>query len=291
MSMTLPQLETIIQQAGGGAFALDYANDLLIKVNNVASHQVPAGYLTQFSQSRNAGDLRGRLLEINLVNYFATQNVPLSYEVKQGATSGDVDLLWKTSGADVFIEVKLLGQDQATTQKINEQLMEYGASVSHVDDDTSDVMRLQYTIIDKATLKKFEHPPVKNAINLIAIDVSELQLGSVDAADCVLATLGSARAKDYFGDACARDHVFGLFELKHESNHAEWVERINAKLAGKPHPRNYIHGVIFLFREPKELAALSYDLKACIAWNTNLIPDALANAINGEFIKIIPCEW
>jgi hypothetical protein len=291
VSMTLPQLQTIIQQAGGGAFALDYANDLLVKVNNVANHQVPVGYLSQLSQSRNAGDLRGRLLEINLVNYFFTQNVPLSYEVKQGTTSGDIDLLWKTCGADVFIEVKLLGQDQTTKQKINQQLDEYGVSASQVDDDTSDVMRLQYTIIDKATLKKFQHPPFQNAINLIAIDVSELQLGNVDAADCVLATLGSARAKNYFGHACARDHVFGLFEKDQKSNHDEWVAQINAKLADKPHPRNYIHGVIFLFREPKELAALSYDLKACIAWNTNLISDALASAINVEFHKIIPCGW
>ena len=291
MSMTLPQLQAIIQQAGGGAFALDYANDLLVKVNNVASHQVPVSYLTQFSQSGNAGDLRGRLLEINLVNYFATQNVSLSYDVKQGATSGNVDLLWKTCGADVFIEVKLLGQDQKITQKINTQLDEYGVSASHVDDDTSDVIRLQYAIIDKATLKKFQYPPVQNAINLIAIDVSELQLGNVDAADCVLATLGSARAKDYFGDACARDHVFGLFEKDQKSNHDEWAAKINEKLAVKPHPRNYIHGVIFLFREPKELAALSYDLKACITWNTDLIPDALAVAINVEFHKIIPCVW
>ena len=291
MTMKLSQLQAIIQQAGGRSIAQDFSNELLVKVNNVANHQVPSGYLTQFSQSRNAGDFRGRVLEINIVNYFATQNVPLNYEVKQGAASGNIDLLWKTIEADVYIEVKLLGQNQATTQKINEQLIEYGASVGHVEDDTSDVMRLQYAIIDKATLKKFVYPPIQRAINLIAIDVSELQLGNVDAGDCVLATLGSAKAKSYFGDVCARHHVFGIFEMGHESNHDEWVERINVKLAGKPHPRDYIHGVIFLFREPKDLAALSYDLKSCIAWNTNLIPDHLAKAINVEFHKIIPYGW
>ena len=286
--MKLPQLQTIIQQAGGRSFAMDYAEDLLVKVNNVACHQVPSGYLTQFSQSRNAGDLRGRLLEINLVNYFATRKVSLSYEAKQGSASGDIDLLWTTCGADVYIEVKLLGQDQVTTQEINQQLIEYGVSATHITDDTSDVMRLQYTIIDKATLRKFEYPPITNAINLIAIDVSELQLGSMDAGDCVLATLGSARAKTYFGEVCARDHVFGLFESTPEANQVEWAESINTKLSGNPHPRSYIHGVIFLFREPKELAALSYDLKGCIAWNTNLISDSLARAINDEFYKIIP---
>jgi hypothetical protein len=150
---------------------------------------------------------------------------------------------------------------------------------------------LQYTIIDKATLKKFEHPPIANTINLIAIDVSELQLGSVDAGDCVLATLGSTRAETYFGEVCARDHVLGLFETTPEENQAEWAASINTKLADKPHPRSYIHGVIFLFREPKELAALSYDLKGFIAWNTNLIADSLASAINDEFDKIIPYRW
>ena len=269
---------------------MDYADDLLLKVNNVASHQVPSGYLTQFSQSRNAGDLRGRLLEINLVNYFATRKVSLSYEVKQGAASGDIDLLWATCGANVYIEVKLLGQDQVTTQQINQQLIEYGVSARHIKDDTSDIMRLQYTIIDKATLKKFEYPPITNAINLIAIDVSELQLGSMDAGDCLLATLGSARTKTYFGEVCARDHVLGLFQINPEANQVDWADSIHTKLADKPHPRSYIHGVCFLFREPKELAALSYDLKGFIAWNTNLITDSLASAINDEFSKIIPRE-
>ena len=286
--MKLSELQSIIQQAGGGTFALDYANDLLVKVNNVVSHQVPAGYLTQFSQSGNAGDLRGRILEINLVNYFVAKSVPLSYEVKQGVASGNIDLLWKTCGVDVYIEIKLLGQYQVTTEDINRQLMEYGVSKSYIADDTSDVMRLQYTIIEKAALQKFEYPVIPNAINLIAIDVSELQLGNVDEGDCMLAVLGSARVKSYFGEVCARNHVFGLFENAPEEQHTEWVEKINKKLAGKPHPCNYIHGVIFLFREPKELAALSYDLKACIAWNSNLIPDALASNINNEFHKIIP---
>lgn len=289
--MNLAQLQAIIERSGGASLALDNASDLLVKVNRAATHQTPKNYLTQFSQSRDAGDLRGRSLEINLVDYFATNNVPLRYEVKQGNVTGDVDLLWQTSGVDVYIEVKLLGQDQVTKQKINEQLQAHGVSASHLNDDTYDIMRLQYTIIDKATLKKFEYPPLKKNINLIAIDVSELQLGAVDAADCVLSTLGSVQAVNYFGAPCARPHVCGLFEPDSTNENADWKSLQDLKIAENPHPREYIHGVIFLFREPKELAALSYSLKGCIAWNTSLISSGLAENINVKFHKIIPCGW
>lgn len=145
--------------------------------------------------------------------------------------------------------MKLLGQATA----INE-LMTSGVSICHVADDTKDIMRLQYTIIEKATLKKFQCPPIQNAVNLIAIDVSELQLGNVDVGDCVLATLGSTKTKGYFGKAYERDSVLGLFELCSKTSQFEWAKIINIKLKEEPHPRCYIHGVIFLFREPKELA-------------------------------------
>lgn len=284
IAMDVVTLKKIIQQSGGGLFALDYADDLLTKINRVENHQVPPKYFKQFSQASNDGDLRGRILEINLANYFAIKKVPLSYAVKQGNVSGDIDLLWNTSDTDVYIEVKLLGQ----AREINEQLMTSGVSIYHVADDTKDIMRLQYTIIEKATLKKFQCPPIQNAVNLIAIDVSELQLGNVDVGDCVLATLGSTKTKGYFGEAYERDSVLGLFELDSKKSQSEWDVIMNNKLKSKPHPRYYIHGVIFLFREPKELAALSYDLKACIVWNKNLINDNLSHAINTEFHKIIP---
>lgn len=286
--MNLVQLKAIIRHAGGGSFALDYANDLLVKVRRVIGHQTPAHYLRQFSQTKDAGDLRGRLLEINLIDYFAVKNVPLRYEVKQGKVSGDIDLLWHVNGFDVYIEIKMLGQGQGARQKVDQQLNEFGISVSRIADDTSDVMRIQHAIIEKATLKKFEYPAAEKNINLIALDVSELQLGAVDIADCVLAALGSKSATKYFGEHCGRDHVLGLFESPSKTGYADWATSIDQKLAGNPHPYNYIHGVIFLFREPRELAALSYNLESCIAWNENLIDENLRAQLNGSFHKIIP---
>ncbi len=286
--MNLVQLETIIRQAGGRAFALDYAEALLAKVNRVANHQVPANYLTQFSRSGNEGDLRGRLLEINLINCFAESKVPLTYEVKQGNTSGDIDLLWGLGGINVYIEVKLLRVAQEIRSSFDAQLVASGISAGHVGDEIYDVMRLQYTLIDEATTVKFQYPPLANNINLIAIDVSELQLGTVDAADCILATLGSEQVSNYFSHFCARSEVLGLFEIESTLEQSYWAHLINRKIASSPHPRDYIHGVIFLFRDPKESAALSYSLRACIAWNTNLINKDLATQINTNFHKIVP---
>ncbi len=239
-------------------------------------------------RSKDVGDFRGRLLEINLVNYFALKNVPLSYEVKQNGVTGDIDLLWSTNGLNVYIEVKLLGQDIDTKQNEDKQLQDHGFSISRITDDTKDVKRLQYTIIEKATLKKFEYPPAKNNINLIAIDVSELQVCTVDLGDCLLATLGSEDASIYCGEPCARSHVLGLFELNSKPEHTHWVSLVDAKLAGTPHPRDYINGVIFLFRQPTEQAALSYELRACIVWNQNLINTSMIEKINLDFHKIVP---
>lgn len=149
--MNFIQLQMIIKQAGGKEFALDYADALLEKLNRVARHQVPANYLTQFSRSGNEGDLRGRLLEINLINYFAENNVPLAYEVRQGNVSGDIDLLWDSDGFNVYIEVKLLREAQEIQRSADAQLVSSGISASHVRDEMYDVMRLQYTLIDKAT--------------------------------------------------------------------------------------------------------------------------------------------
>jgi hypothetical protein len=54
------------------------------------------------------------------------------------------------------------------------------------------------------------------------------------------------------------------------------------------HPREYIHGVLFLFRMPKETAALSYDLKGTIVWNQMLINQDAMQQISFEMANIIP---
>lgn len=286
--MRLSELQAIIRNAGGGEYALDYAEELLAKINNVAGHQVPANYWSQFTKAKEAGDFRGRVLEINLANYFALQKIPLEYGVKQHRTAGDIDLKWDANGVDVYIEVKHLGQDEKTKKSVTDQLKCRAFFAENIEDDTSGILRIQRTIIDKTCLTKFLYPPLQDVVNLLAIDVSELQLGMIDIADCVLATLGPDMVGRYFGAASVREKVLGLFEGCPKPSQADWAVLIDQKLAGKPHPQKYIHGVIFLFREPKDLGVLNYNLEACIAWNAPLIDDGLRERINSEFHKIIP---
>jgi hypothetical protein len=52
--------------------------------------------------------------------------------------------------------------------------------------------------------------------------------------------------------------------LRTSGGQERWIVGVHRVPAGRPHPRQYIHGALFLFREPKETAALSYDLTSVI---------------------------
>lgn len=56
--------------------------------------------------------------------------------------------------------------------------------------DLEDVFRLQRDLIEKANTKKFSTKPKSNWINLVGVDVSEIQLGTVDIFDCIIAAAG-----------------------------------------------------------------------------------------------------
>lgn len=58
--------------------------------------------------------------------------------------------------------------------------------------------------------------------------------------------------------------------------------------AGAPHPREYIHGAIFLFREPREAAALSYELRCVVVWNVGLVTDAVAQKVHAALLDVVP---
>jgi hypothetical protein len=284
--MNLNELKAVIKQSGGSSTALEYADELLLKINHVSNHNVPKKYWRQFKSASNQGDFRGRVLEINFIDYFVQQKIPLTYEVTQPGATGDVDLLWQSVGHDVYIEIKLLREAESFPLISEQNIQERKFTNIPGIDGSVDIKRIQYTIIDKATKTKFNTIPSQNTINLLAIDVSELQLGTVDLGDCMLAALGSNYAISHFSESCANSDLIGLFEPKVEPN--AWKQMIDIKLAGHIHPRDYIHGVAFLFREPNDTAALSYQLKARIAWNENIISKNLAREINTDFHKIIP---
>jgi hypothetical protein len=67
-----------------------------------------------------------------------------------------------------------------------------------------------------------------------------------------------------------------------------WLAAIQKLKGDVPHPRTYIHGALFLFREPQERAALSYELRCTLVWNQSLIAHDIAKKICSALYSVIP---
>ena len=289
--MQLEELKEIIQSAGGGENPLAYAEALLDKVNRIETDKHSAALLGQLRAAKEQGDFRGRVLEVNFADCFLRKGIALDYGAKQGMP-GDIDIGWNVKGHKVYVELKLLGQDKATRDSINAQLEDKGTSATFLDDDTRDVARLQADLIQKASTRKFNPKPSADSINLIGVDVTELQLGTVDICDCLLAAGGNSAAARHCHPACLREPIVGAFETiapeKLNASQRDWISGVQRVPAGAPHPRAYIHGALFLFREPQERAALSYELRAALVWNSALVSADVAKRICGALHAVIP---
>lgn len=228
---------------------------------------------------------------MNFVDCFLRKGIVLDYGVKQGMP-GDIDFGWNIEGHKAHIEMKLIGQDKATRDSINAQLEDKGASATFIDDDTRDVARLQADLIQKASIRKFNPKPSADTINLVGIDVTELQLGTVDICDCLLAAGGNELASKHCDPACLRDPIVGAFEsvapARLSDSQKNWIAGVQRVPAGAPHPRSYMHGAIFMFRDPQERAALSYDLRAVTIWNLALVTPHVAKTICTALHSAIP---
>jgi len=226
---------------------------------------------------------------VNFADLFVQKGIELQYGAKQGM-SGDVDFCWCVSGYRVFIEMKLLGQDQKTKVDIAKQLEESKVFATYVSDDTKDVARIQRDIFLKSATKKFNPKLEPTMINLVAVDLSELQLGTVDLGDCLIAAGGNEFVKNCH-PAIRRSAVVGVFEPADKAlttEQAEWVKCFHEVLpAGEPHPRDYIHGLLFLFRDTQERAALSYELSGVVVWNPALIDAARAKPVLEAIHQIV----
>lgn len=286
--MEIDDLKRVIEAAGGSENALEYASGLLEKVNRLESTKAYEPLLEQFRAAREAGDFRGRVLEVNFADAFVSRHLNLRYGVKQGA-KGDVDFCYVVNGYQIFIEMKLLGQDQATKNAINQQLDAIGLSSTIVTDDTRDIGRIQLDLLQKAATTKFNAKPEEKWINLVAVDVSELQLGMADICDCLLAAGGNTCAARWCEEPELRPNVVGVFERleKLSQLQEEWVSGLHKVPADAPHPRDYIHGAMFLFRKPQETAALSYSLSSAIVWNPALVTEQVAKPIAHTFARVI----
>lgn len=286
--MEQAELEDVIKGAGGRENALAYAPELLEKVNRMEAHASLRGMLNQFRAAKQPGDLRGRVLEVNFADAFLARGIVLSEAVKQGQ-SGDIDFRWDTQAGRLFFELKLLGEQLAIRESEREQAK--SCELFHHDvDDRIDVGRLQRDIFAKSTIAKFNPMLEAGSFNLLAIDVSELQLGMVDECDCVHAVCGASGARRLFDEPMIRSEVVGALEPARDLRPVEqdWVKRFHPEPTLQPHPRTYLHAVVFLFRRPEERAALSYDFSSCIVWNESLVARDVASSLQLAIYNVLP---
>jgi hypothetical protein len=292
VGVTIGALRAAIVSAGGGANALDDAEALHSKVMRVASEPRAKPMLDQLLQAGNAGDFRGRVLEVNVAACLVQGGLPVEYGIKQPGCSGDIDLMFGAGGRRVHLELKHLGQHQQTRRRMSAQLQDTNRYCIRVDDDLGDVVRLQRDIIDKASTRKFNPIPAPDAINLVGIDVSELQLATIDLGDCLLAAGGNSLVDRYCHPSCLREGVVGVFEdvvgERCSPAQRQWITECHQVPGDARHPRDYLHGAVFLFRDRPETAALSYELRSVLVWNSRLVTTAVARAVGAELHRVVP---
>ncbi len=283
--MKLLDLKNRIEAVGWNTNALEYAPALLEKINRLKSTNKYSALLRQLSSANEEGDLLGRVLEVNFADCFESKGINLQYGAKQGG-NGDVDFMWQLDCLQIYIELKQIGQDRDTRNSIHTQLCASNIYEISLGDGLKDIVRLQRDLIQKASTKKFSASLSNNTINLVAIDVSALQLGGVDVDDCLLAAGGNALVSGYGHE------LVGVFEdptqMALNSQQCNWMKDVNSVAVGEPHPRSYIHGALFLFREPRDTRALSFNLQQVIVWNPALGTDRQRREICSSLKTVIP---
>jgi integrase len=286
--ITLNELEQIITKSGGQSHARTYAKQLLAMVRVLETRGSYTGLLEPIRTARDQADLRGRLLELNLAYQFERAGVHPDVSAKQSGT-GDIDFRFKVAGYEVYLETKLLRQSTSTSAKINSQLASSNAFGLGITDDTRDIARIHRDLIQKSNPRKFDAKPKANWVNLIGVDVSEVQLGMADLGDCLLAAGGNPIAAEYYHDA-GRPNVVGFFERLSSMTpgQAAWVSELDALVESPVHPREYIHGAVFLFRKPKDTAALVHELTAAVVWNAALVTHEMARDLEPVIHQIVP---
>ncbi|KTC94925.1 hypothetical protein [Legionella feeleii] len=262
--MDLAKLETIIKNSGGSSFTLAGASELLIKINRLEKEKWFDKFLKQFQSSREQGDLRGRILEINFAYQFLEKNEQLQYENEQGM-KGNVDFFWRFENFEICIEMKLKRQAIHIEEEFN-RLIENNGSFPIEQDPLFENFKIREDIWEKSSIKKFSPNLKNNRLNFIGIDISELLHGTVDNLDCIIAANKILESKE-------------IIEKQYIKNN-------------NLHPCDYIHGVIFLFRRPKEKKALAYDLFSEIYINESLVnlvnKEKICNALYNIYPQFIP---
>ena len=265
-------LAAITQSGWKGAWD-DQIKGLLSKLNFLEKTGRYSKLLANLIGANDKNNFAALVLEATIAYQFESAGIPLQYEIKQATDDeSSIDFCWRIASAKVvYIEVRLLQQDKVTADSIEAQLNAQNAyAVSKDgDDERQDIVRVQKVILEK--VQKKDGTPTKfltmhqDAINIVAVDISSIILGMFDFDDCKLVSFGDPAVSDV-----NRRQVFGLFQ----DPRPEYPAHIQSQAQLFTHIRKTLHGILFLFRNPKT-ELFNYSIERFLAWNPSLIKEGI----------------
>lgn len=245
--------------------------------------------LRQFGRGADRGDFLGRVFEVNFGAMLLEAGLRPRHAVKQWRPK-DIDYVLQLAGHEVNIELKRLGRHANDDERIRRQVA--GEALDDLEDDgrtvESDIGRVQRDIFVKAG--KFNPVIPAGAVNLVAVDVCELVGGMMDVGDCLCAAGGLPLAAKHYRDPFPSPvGVFEEFDLNGLGEaQRRWVGAFHQPVPDAAHPKDVLHGVWFLFRDPPQRTRLGYDLRGCLVWNVRLAAAVPARDIGAALQAAIP---
>jgi hypothetical protein len=279
-------LDTAIAASGGVTQPDDQVNGLVAKLQMLESTGRYAPMLKSIAKANDRSNFFSLLLEATFAHQFESNGIRLQYEVNQVTNDcTSVDFALKLDdGCTTYFELRLLQQDQATAKDIAKKFTDAGVySVSkNGADEQREVLKLQGIVLSKVQEKSDK--PIKflkvdsSVVNIVAVCVSDILLGTADKNDCIIATYGDPAVPEY----CRRG-VFGLFQ----DELLGYPPEILVVAKRFAHLKATIHAVLFLFR-PRGSGILDYDLQQVLVWNRGLIMEPRARSVSEQVFLAIP---
>ncbi len=279
-------LEAAIAASDGAEQSSAQVGGLLAKLQALDAVGCYGQLLKAIARANDKNNFLALVLEATFAHQFEAQGISLDYEVKQEPASGSsIDFGMRLDeGQAAYFELRLLQQDRAIAQSIEQQLEKTGAYAVALGggDEQRAVLKVQSTVLSKVEDK--DGRPVKflkvddGALNIVVVCISDIMGGTADLYDCILATYGDPEVP-----AICRRQVFGLFQDV-QPDYPEHVQKAAARFA---HIKATLHGVLFLFRE-KEAGPLDYPLEQVLVWNRALTSKETTRVASERIYAAIP---
>jgi hypothetical protein len=279
-------LETAILRSGWQGVWEDQLDGLWLKIQFLATKGKYRRLISNIEKDNDRSNFVASAVEVTIAFQFESAGIDLNYEIKQDPNhNSSVDFRWNTaSGIAVYIEVRLLQQDKATTGSIEGQLKtgNIWSVAKDGDAEQEDIVRVQQVVLEKVQGR--DGTPTKflvrdqNIVNIVAIDISQIILGTFDQYDCLLVGGGDPSVP-----AVCRREIFGLFQ----EARPEYPDRIQTVAKSYAHLKETLHGILFLFRRPKR-ESFNYSLEHFLVWNPALIDERSAAAISEQVELALP---